>query len=138
MTNISMTNHPPSNGTARVADRPQRVASALTDETRKSRRITDETRKESLPGKGSRKDGMSDRLSRTSHTATVPDQHCPMTHRDRVNQLTRCYCELGTATFDCVDGRLLSHEYQARRTVLCAEIRRLLLGLDHTKGTTAR
>lgn len=105
---------------------PRGTAPARREAIQQSRRLTEETRNESRPGSGSRKDGMSDRLSRIS------------TDRDTVNRLGRLYCELGTVTFDHVDGRLLSHQYHARRAALCAEIRRQLVGLGTLKGTERR
>lgn len=72
---------------------------------------------------------MTDRLSRTPQRRTKDDERQASSHRDVVDRLARLYCELGTATFDCVDGRLLSHQFKARRAALCAEIRRCLTTL---------
>lgn len=106
------------------ADNRSQVASpARTEAASPSRRLTEETRHDARPGSGSRQDRTSDRLPRTR------------THRDAVDRLARLYCELGTATFDFADGRLLSGQYQARRAALCIEIRRHLVGLRATKGT---
>ena len=60
------------------------------------------------------------------------------THRDAVHQLSQLYCELGTVTFDFVDGRLLSQLYAARRMALCTEIRRQLAALASLKATAHR
>lgn len=99
---------------------------ALTDETHQSRRARGSERFEACPGKGSRNDTMTDRLSWIPQGTTPGDERQTPSRRDVVDRLARLYCELGTATFDCVDGRLLSQQYQARRAALCAEIRRCL------------
>ena len=116
----------------------EKPACALKDDSRQSRRVRGETRQEATPGHGDRTAGVADRSSRIPQVAASATEQAPGTHRDAVNQLMRLYCELGTATFDCVDGRLLSHEYQARRAALCAEIRRQLIGLSQGKGATTR
>jgi hypothetical protein len=108
---------------------------ALTDETHPSRRARGSARLEALPGNGSRKDMMTDRLSRTPQRMTTDDERQTSSRRDVVDCLARLYCELGTATFDSVDGRLLSHQYQARRAALCTEIRRCLTALHDMRGT---
>lgn len=79
-----------------------------------------------MPGKEGRDASRADRPSRST------------TPRDAVQLLARLYCELGTVTFDFVDGRLLSHEYQIRRATLCAEVRRQLTELSQAKGSTTR
>jgi len=116
----------------------EKPACALTDDSRQSRRVRGETRQEATPGHGGRTAGVADRSSRIPSGVADATAQASSTHRDAVNQLMRLYCELGTATFDCVDGRLLSHEYTARRAALCAEIRRQLIGLSQGKGSTAR
>ena len=102
------------------------IAPAGREAIDQSRRFTDDTRRDSRPGNGSRQDGTSDRLSGTP------------THRDQVQQLARLYCELGTATFDHADGRLLSQQYQQRRHALCAAIRRQLQQVAQANGRETR
>jgi hypothetical protein len=108
---------------------------ALTDETHQSRRARGSARIEALPGNGSRNDTMTDRLSRTPQGTTKGDERQTPSRRDVVDRLARLYCELGTANFDYVDGRLLSQQFKARRAALCAEIRRCLTALHDMRGT---
>lgn len=103
-----------------------------------SRRFRDDTRHEARPGNGSRQDTTSDRLSRTPHATASSGLPPTFTHRDVVDQLAQLYGELGLATFDFVDGRLLSGPYQTRRAHLCREIRQRLLAVGRRPERMSR